>query len=820
MKQTAQGDREPATAGPAAPSAAETAPRALRIPGGLTSIELAGALLSAGAVIAALYFGRDILIPLVLAFLLGFVLSPLVQHLKRWGVPRAAAVSIVLTACLATLAVAGLGLTSQVRELSAELPVYRSNLELKIRDLRRRIAAPGMFDGARQAMDTVAREVERDQATGRIRSASRGGVQFVEAPQLSTWQQAREWFAVVGGPLATAGIVFVFLFLVLLDRQDLRDRLLRLLGGNLHRTTDAMNEAGSRITRYLTMQLIVNVSYGIPMAAGLWLIGVPGAIVWGTVAAVLRFMPYVGSMVSAVLPLALAFAVDPGWSMVLYTLALIAVLEVVSNNIVEPWLYGTSTGLSALSLLVSASFWTVLWGPIGLVLATPLMVCLLVIGRHLPQLQFLDVLLGSRPALGLPMRLYQRLLANDAEEAIDLAVDNAQVHGVAGFYNRAGVPALRQASDDHASLSSSEHRLRIVAGMEQVINELEEQFPAPKLNGPVQAVCIGAKWEVDALAARMLSHTLQIENLNVEHRGGALHHADAVAALDLRGARIVCLSLFSAFPQTQARLLCRRLRRRWPDLHIVLAVWNAPIDWLADTVAKDLGADALVTTVEEAVMSIGQQLGAGGTTAYLPAPVPADDAVRVSVLRASGLLAMRGLPQLEAATQRAADIFDVPLAMVSLIDAEHDRLLAASGALASAIREGALVDDDAVSFPRALSVAGHVVAHATTLVIEDVARDPRFAGNPVLIDHGLRFYAGTPLRDPAGVLYGAFALLDTEPRAFTKRDARLLEAMTKDLMSTLLGVAVGNVTLEEASIEDPAPAVEAASSTVGQLVPR
>ena len=239
-------------------------------------------------------------------------------------------------------------------------------------------------------------------------------MQIADKPP-SAFQQAVAWIDAGSGPLANAGIVLVFVVLILLDRLDLRDRLLRLWGGSLHRSTDAMDEAGMRISKYLTMQLVVNVTYGIPMAAGLWFIGVPGALLWGAVAALMRFVPYVGPMISAVFPLALAFAVDPGWSMVLWTLALIVLLEMLSNNVVEPWLYGASTGLSAMSLMVSATFWTALWGPVGLIMSTPLTVCLLVIGRHLPRLRFLDVLLGSQPALDTPTRIYQRLLAGDVE---------------------------------------------------------------------------------------------------------------------------------------------------------------------------------------------------------------------------------------------------------------------------------------------------------------------------------------------------------------------------------------------------------------------
>ncbi len=211
-----------------------------------------------------------------------------------------------------------------------------------------------------------------------------------------------QWLGRVAEPVTMAGIVLLFVILILLDRDDLRDRLLRLMGGNLHVATDALDEASQRIGKYLRMQFVVNITYGLPMAAGLWFIGVPGAILWGVLAAIMRFVPYVGAMISAAFPLALAFAVDPGWQMLLMTLGLIMALELISNNLIEPWLYGSSTGLSTLSIIVSATFWTALWGPIGLILSTPLTVCLLVLGRYIPALQFMEVLLGSSPVLGRP----------------------------------------------------------------------------------------------------------------------------------------------------------------------------------------------------------------------------------------------------------------------------------------------------------------------------------------------------------------------------------------------------------------------------------
>jgi hypothetical protein len=383
------------------------------------------------------------------------------------------------------------------------------------------------------------------------------------------------WLGRVLEPLATAGIVLVFVILALLDRTDLRDRLLRILGGNLHRSTDAIEDAGRRISRYLLMQLVVNTTFAIPLALGLWLIGVPGALLWGVVAAVLRFVPYLGALISAVFPLALAFAVDPGWHMVLWTLALIAGLELVSNNIVEPMLYGTSTGLSAISLIAAATFWTALWGPVGLILSTPLTVCLLVLGKTLPQLQFLDTLLGSVPVLSPAERIYQRLLAGDVDEATEIAEGEIKTLAMIPFYDSVGIAVLRLAHDDYGRQATAAHRLRVAEGMEALLEELrEEHAAADAMASSPKVVCIGGKWEIDAIAAEMLAHAFALEGIPAQTRRIAHVTTGSVARLDLDAAPVVCINYFSSEPDSAARQFGRRLRQRWPELKIVTVLWT------------------------------------------------------------------------------------------------------------------------------------------------------------------------------------------------------------------------------------------------------
>jgi predicted PurR-regulated permease PerM len=770
-------------------------------------VKAAATLLSAAIVIAALYYGRDILIPLACAFLISFALSPPVAWLVRLGLPRILSIVLVMAMLLASLAGLGLVLASQLRSLSQDLPSYQSTMRAKLSALKAELKAPGMFDGALETIESVQKEV-KEAAPAEVTPDAPQRVEVVSPPR-DPFETTLEWLGRSLEPLATAGIVFVFVFLALLDRNDLRDRLLRMLGGNLHRSTDAVEEAGKRISKYLLMQLIINVSYGVPMALGLWLIGVPGALLWGTVAAVMRFVPYVGPMLSAIFPIGLAFAVDPGWSMVLWTVALILFLELVSNNIVEPLLYGTSTGLSAMSLIAAATFWTALWGPMGLILATPLTVCLLVIGRNIPQLQFLDTLLGSMPPLDLPTRIYQRLLADDADEAIEIATTEIDKSSPREFYNDVGLPVLRLASEDYLRNATAEHRLRVANGMDALLDDLRDEYPAAGLpsDSKPRVLCIGGKWEVDTIAAEMLSHALALDGIPAGFRPAIAVSAASIAKLDLAGADVVCLSYFASSPATPARHFCRRLRRRWPDLRIVLALWNAPDELLADNAHEALGADQVVTSIDEALGRIHRMIAPEQAEEAQKAEVPENDEERAAALRATGVLTGSAREDLDALATRAAEVFNVGFAVISAIDETDEYIVGQSKDLPGNRTEGG----DMLVIPREEAACNHLLADAETLVVPDAERDPRFADNPTIKRWNARFYAGTPLRSADGFVFGALCLLDAEPHTLDEREVELLNTMAADVVAIIAG--------DDAASSSPGAPTPPATATVGQQVP-
>lgn len=769
-------------------------------------VRFAAGLVTATIILAGLYFGREILVPLAVAALIGFALNPLVTWLTRKGLPRVVSTSLVLLTVLLLVAGIALVLATQVRSLANDFPKYQQTMQRKVRDLSSSLSQPGPLDRARDAV----RRLERQVQTANEQADDEPPPQKVEVVGngATPLQVATTWLGRVGSPLVTLGIVFLFAFLMLLDVRDLRDRLLRLLGGDIHRTTDSMVDAGKRVSRYLLMQLTVNVTYAIPMGLGLWLIGVPGALLWATLAAVLRFVPYVGPLIGAALPLMLAFAVDDSWNMLLWAGGLILLLELISNNIVEPFLYGSSTGLSAISVIAAAMFWTALWGPMGLVLSTPLTVCLLVLGRNVPQLQFLNVLLGSAQALDLPSRLYQRLIAGDADEAIEIAAEEVEESSPLRFYNDQGIPLLRVACQDYRRHATAGHRLRFAKGMDSLIDTLRADHPpaAPWAKARPTVLCMGGKWDLDALSADMLAHALQLEGVSARALPAATATASHIARLDLQGVRVICLTYFTPNAALPARHLIRRLRLRDPDLQIVVAAWNAPEEFLKDESRDHLGATAMAASVEEAVARVQRLLKKTATTAPAPAPLEAEQARRAAVNAA--LLDPACHAQRDALCKRTADIFNAPIALLSTVGPDGESFAGQSGTLPRSVV-------DAYGMLRPLPAEQCLAVwrprEKDVLHVPDVAREPRLADHPLLQAIGARFLAAAPLHGEDDVVIGTLAILGHEPRTLSAEEQALLATLASEALVS------GNGVRDQPDVDVESDADHSAS--LGQAVP-
>jgi predicted PurR-regulated permease PerM len=404
------------------------------------------------AVIAGLYFGRQVLIPLALAVVLAFLLTPVVGWLEKCRLGRVPSVLAVLMLVFAFTGLGGWLVTGQLMNIIDQFPDYQSNIHEKMQALRahhgNRLtnATKTVADLSKEL--TAASESAADKNTAKRSGAAPIPVRVAQPPT-----NAPQYLRTVVGPLTgvfeTTAIVVVFTMFMLVKREDLRNRLIRLAGqGRLTVVTQALDDASRRLSRYLFLQFLVNAAYGAMFASGIYLVGIPHALLWGVLACLLRFIPYVGTAIAAGIPTLMAFAIFPGWRQAILVVALFVILELVVSNVIEPWLYGAHTGISSLAILVAAVFWAVLWGPIGLILSTPLTVCLILMGRYVPQLSFLEVLLGDEPVLPVEAHFYQRLLALDPDEAALIAENYLKEKPIGSFYDTVLIPALAMAEQD------------------------------------------------------------------------------------------------------------------------------------------------------------------------------------------------------------------------------------------------------------------------------------------------------------------------------------------------------------------------------------
>jgi predicted PurR-regulated permease PerM len=409
-------------------------------------------------IVSVLYLGREIFVPVALAILLSFVLAAPVSQLQRLRVPRGiAVVGVVLFAFVVIFALGSL-IASQLNRLAGELPQYQSTIQGKIQSVRGVAGGSSTLERAEGMLQDLSKELNKPKNGASPKAANpvaAGGRSVtpvtveVLQPDPGTLESLRSLIAPLVSPLATTGIIVIFVIFILIQREDLRNRLIRLAGSHdLQRTTAALDDAAGRLSRLFLNQLLINTGFGVLIGVGLWIIGIPSAVLWGILAAVLRFVPYIGSIIAAAFPLVLAVAVDPSWTMLAWTAVLFFVIEPAIGQVVEPMVYGRSTGLSPVAVVVSATFWTALWGPIGLVLATPLTVCLVVLGRHVERLAFLDVMFGDRPALSPPEIFYQRMLAGDPTEAAEKAEEFLKERSLSSYYDEVALPGLRLAQAD------------------------------------------------------------------------------------------------------------------------------------------------------------------------------------------------------------------------------------------------------------------------------------------------------------------------------------------------------------------------------------
>ncbi|MEK0085679.1 AI-2E family transporter [Benzoatithermus flavus] len=612
-------------------------PQPIGIAGAGPAVPVASIVAVGTAVIAALYLGHGVFVPLALAVLVSFALAPLTNRLKRLGLGKTPSVLLVVVLALTLVTGFAYLLVEEAIGLAGQLPRYEYNLRQKIRLLGPETASGSVFEQTAEVLRRMGEELDKVTTPDAGKAPRMGQVQAprpipveVHEPPSSPIATVVQLAGVLAEPLATLGIMLLFIVFVLLERENLRDRVIRLFGArDVHRATEAMNDAGSRIGRYLLMQLTINLIYGVLFGMALWLIGVPSALLWGLIGVVLRFIPYIGAPISVLFPLALGMAVDAGWTMPLLTAGSFVLIEAMCAYVLEPMLFGASTGLSKVALIVATAFWTMLWGPVGLLLAAPLTACLVVIGRHVPQLEFLEVILGNRQVLTPDVKLYQRLLADDADEAADVAEEHLEQHGLLATCDEVLLPALALVAQDRARGVLERSRLQAMAeDLSALLDDLASDAGVP--SAAVEAVgrhtlCLGAGSRMDELAARTAARALGVVGLPattaMSGPGGRLR---AAALPSLENVEALLVTAVGPTASGRARRILRRVRGRYGVMvPIVVGLWTFDEGEGAATAStgEQLDADEVVGRLADAAQAIAKHTGR-----ELTPPVPQEKA--------------------------------------------------------------------------------------------------------------------------------------------------------------------------------------------------
>ncbi len=577
-------------------------------------------------VVAVLYLAKGVLVPLTLAAMLAFLLTPVCDWLERRKLGRIPSVLITVILAFALLGAGAWTTALQIMDLAPKLPEYQSHIQTKLHSVNGYLStALGRFESMSQALPPP-REPATDSKSLEERPAL---VRIISSPS-SPLQIIGSLFGSLLVVMGSTGIVLILVVYMLLRREDLRNRLIRLVGkGQLTVTTQTLEDAAGRVSRFLLMQLFVNLTFGVPIAIGLHFIGVPNALLWGILATFLRFIPYLGAWSSAAAPIGLSLAISTDWVAPILTVGLFVTLELLISNIMEPWIYGKNTGVSSVAILISAVFWTWIWGPIGLLLAMPLTVCLLVIGKHVPELSYLDTLLGSDPVLDPKTRVYQRLLAGDPEEAVEVLLDDLEHRPLVEVYDTVLIPALALAEFHwrRGDLDATRHTF-MLQSLRAAIEELGEsrhaqspQEPAPTTTQPdgdvhladasesskPRVLCLPAHDEADELAGMMLKQLLEMSGCLVQVVSVTALVSEMVDLVEQHQADVVCISATPPAATMHARYLGKRIRARCPQVNMVVGLWNTKGDLNKATQRVDCGdATHLVGMLGDAQSRIRQ----------------------------------------------------------------------------------------------------------------------------------------------------------------------------------------------------------------------
>ena len=596
-------------------------------------------LLLLAVIVLVLYFARELLIPIAFALTLTFLLTPAVSRLEKLPLPRILAVTLVGVIAFAGICVVGYVVSRQLLNVAETLPSYRLNLQKKIASVHS--PAERSVEKAFSTVEDISADLAINARPVPAPDSTLQQPQPVRVvdPNRSQLQATVELLARLLRPIGTIGVIIVFTIYMLLKREDLRNRLLLLAGmGRISLMTQALQEAATRISQYLVMQAAVNSTYGLLFGCGLFLIGVPDATLWGVVAALLRVVPYVGTATGLVLPLIVSISISSSWWQPLLILALFLVLELSATNFFEPWLYSSRTGISSLALLVMAIFWALLWGWPGLILSTPLTVCMVVLGRYVPQMSFLHTLLGTDAELAADAHFYERLLALDQKEAHAIADRFLEGKSLVELYDSVLIPALSFAEQDrHQGALDDIHSNFLFLSINELVAELTDyrrraqpptdtDLPATTPPRPIKqefaVVCISASDQADELAALMLSQVMEQSDHQTLLLSAATISSEILDTLGKEPDTVVFISALPPFAFSQARAICQRVRSYLPDNRICIGFWNTNDD--PDQVIERFGngrPNVVVNTLSQALQQVTQWQQASPSRRHWPLPL-------------------------------------------------------------------------------------------------------------------------------------------------------------------------------------------------------
>jgi predicted PurR-regulated permease PerM/GAF domain-containing protein len=760
------------------------------------------ALMTAILIVAVLYFAREVFVPLALAGLIAFVLAPAALRLERWGMKRTPAALLVILLSLAGVAVVGWVLLGQIYSLAVDFPQYQQNVSDKIESLH--LDSAGKLSATIEMLSGLNKRIRSENAaatpivsmippprrtTGHLHASPDPTPNKtpqtvsvrIEQPEESVLELAGKTMTPLLHPVATTFIVAIFLVFMLVGRDDLRDRGLKLAGsGRMHMTTTAIKDATDRVSRYLQMQLIVNLSYGAAAGLALRLIGVPHPLLWAVLTCVLRFVPYVGIMMAAAGPILLAGAVSPYWGELIWTVITFAVLEVVVANWIEPMLYGASTGISAIAVLIAAVFWTFLWGLPGLLLSTPLTVCLIVIGRQAPRLSYLEVLFGERTGLPPSEHFYQRMLASNPRDARALIQATLKNRPRAEVYDTILVPALTMIEEArHSEEMTTTRAEEVLQSVEELVEELtiaDASSAVPEPEPDKRVMCIPARDFADEIACQLaqqvLVDTASVRTISADSSTTNIQELAARLQPD-----VLCVVGVPPRAVRHVKMRCHQIRARFPEAVVVACVLSEEND-LSSLRSRIPAEDA-----QHVVCSL--QLMRDYLTSLLhPSAVAVesmpetDDAIDTAREIREDFEELQQADPFDGPVEgmfnrlatSLARSFDAPITLITAADGQKRFWEAQCG-----LPEGCL----------SRSICGTAVFTDSICVVTDTAEDEQFSCDPFLKDQGIRFYAGSQLKSHDGTVVGSICVLDTRPRQITEKQREILISVADSVMMAI-----------------------------------